>query len=150
MLIRRYDSSWDEEIYGLFVRSVHQSCSGFYTEMELDAWAPEDGDPARWCRRLRNSKTLLAVADGTLLGFGSVLAGSIEKLFVDPDHQGRGIGRLLLSSLEGRDGGEFMVYASRQSRRFFERQGYRLEMEHYSYYGDIPLLTYSLVKSDSD
>lgn len=150
MFIKRYDSSWDNEIYSLFVRSVHESCKGFYTEPELSAWAPEEGDPVLWCRRLRNSKTLLAVDRGVLMGFGSALSGSIEKLFVDPEAQGRGIGRLLLSSLEGREGGEFRVCSSKQSRRFFERQGYRTEQEHHIYYGNTALLTYVMVKPETD
>lgn len=148
MLIKRYESSWDEEIYQLFVRSVHEGCSGYYTGKELEAWAPKDGDPALWARGLSYAKTLLALDNGALAGFGSVVSGHITKLYVSPDQQGRGIGRLLLSSLEGRSGGSFQVYASKQSRRFFERQGYKVELEHYSFYGEEPLLTYLMVKEE--
>ena len=150
MFVKRYDSSWDGEIYSLFVRSVHESCIGYYTPSQLDAWAPEGGDPGLWARGLAASKTLLAVDNGCLLGFGSILAGNISRLFVDPDCQGRGIGKLLLSSLEGREGGEFCVYASKQSKRFFERHGYKEEMEHYSFYGEEALLTYMMVKEETD
>ena len=150
MFIKRYDSSRDEEIHRLFTRSVHESCKGFYTEAELDAWAPEGVDAKLWARGLGNGKTLMAVDNGVLLGFGTVTGECIDKLYVDPDYQGRGIGKLLLSSLEGRNGGEFRVYASKQSRRFFRRQGYKEEMEHYAFIQGQSLLSFLMVKDSRD
>jgi GNAT superfamily N-acetyltransferase len=50
-------------------------------------------------------RVLVGEIDGTIVGFaGAVAAGSVthvSDLFVDPDHQGQGIGRQLLSELLG-------------------------------------------------
>ena len=146
MVIRRYSEAWDEKIYKLFWRAVHISNKEFYTEAELDAWAPSSADPSQWCRGLLNATSLLAVEGDELLGFGSAVSDYIDRLYVDPDHQGRGIGKLLLKSLEGGRDNEFHTYASKQARRFFERQGYIVEMEHHAFRRGQTLLNYLMVK----
>jgi GNAT superfamily N-acetyltransferase len=72
----------------------------------------EDGplpdDPLAWehLRHLRVSgRMVIATTDGEPVGFGGVVERSgvtrLADLFVDPDHQGRGVGRALLREVLG-------------------------------------------------
>lgn len=52
---------------------------------------------------LPSAETTLYVEDGKILGFLSLIDGTfIGALFVDPAHQGKGVGRALVEDAKGR------------------------------------------------
>lgn len=58
-----------------------------------------------WFRSESGFETLVAVVDGTPVGHFTVTGHQLVHLFVDPDHQGKGLGRRLLAQ------GEAMIAA---------------------------------------
>ena len=113
-------------------------------------------DPSVWAERRRartpppGSQTLVAVDDGTILGFVNFgparvdhdadQAGELYAIYVDPAHQRRGAGRLLLTAArEGLAEAGFPVMRlwvfeeNHPSRRFYERMGLAPDGERHFY-----------------
>lgn len=133
MQLVRYSSEYDDEIVRLFHETVHTACSGQYTPNELEAWAPGDIDPAVWCEGLRNTYMLLAFDGDILAGFGNVdiPASYIDRLYVAVPYIGKGVGKLLLTSLESKLDDIAYVHSSDTALPFFKGRGYSLIKENH-------------------
>src|SRR3546814_16841474 len=95
------------------------------------AWAPDEIDRAAWAARRANRPTWVAELDGVPVGFVDLEPdGHIDMLFVDADHQRRGIASVLLGQVEetAHDQGLTRLHteASITARPFFERRGFRV------------------------
>ena len=78
---------------------------------------------------VEQQETWVADVQGGVAGFGALTDARLEHLYVDPDHQGRGIGTLLLDQAKRRRPGGFRLWLFQQNegaRRFYERHGFRL------------------------
>ncbi|MGF1444713.1 MAG: GNAT family N-acetyltransferase [Pikeienuella sp.] len=75
---------------------------------------------------LPRATTLLAEADGRILGFASVIEAELAGLFVLPEAQGQGIGRALLTAAaQGRASLTLTVFVrSARARAFYARAGF--------------------------
>ena len=76
------------------------------------------------------AETALYVEEGEILGFLSLLDGSfIGALFVDPAHQGKGVGRALLEDAKRRCTAlTLAAYAqNHHAVRFYQKQGFLVE-----------------------
>lgn len=75
--------------------------------------------------------TTVMTDNGQIIGFVSTIEHQIAALFVDPDHQGQGVGSALLAhALAGQDIATLDVYAANASaQRFYERHGFRVAGE---------------------
>ena len=99
MLIRNYKPSDCVEITDLFHGSVHAVDLAFYTERELEAWAPTPPDYKQWKQRLELRKPFVAVQNGMIIGFIELENnGHIDCMYVHKDHQCKGIGGKLLQA----------------------------------------------------
>jgi GNAT superfamily N-acetyltransferase len=80
-------------------------------------------------RDARQGTTLVAFMEKAIVGTGTLLDGEIKRVFVDPEHQGRGVGRELMMSLiaEARTQGlrSVSLDASLVSRGMYEHLGFR-------------------------
>jgi putative acetyltransferase len=79
----------------------------------------------RW---LPESATAVCEINGQVVGFVSMIGNEVGGIFVDPEHQRRGIGRSLLDHVgEFRGFLELGVFeANLAGRRFYEAYGFRL------------------------
>ena len=66
--------------------------------------------------------------DGVVKGFARVNGEEIEKLFVEPDFQGQGIGGLLLEHAIKHSGARFLLVLEKNEKaiQLYERYGFRL------------------------
>lgn len=122
MVIRDYQPGDCAQLVRVFYEAVHQNQD--YTPAQRAAWAPCVPDAALWHASLSAHRTVVAEADGNLVGFGDVTAeGYLDRLFVLPDWQRRGVAGALCDALEAGQA-HITVHASLTARGFFERRGY--------------------------
>ena len=92
MLLREYRPGDCREMAALFYDTVHTVNTRDYTPAQLDAWADGQPDLDAWDRSFRAHTTLVAVADGRIVGFGDMTGdGYLDRLYVHKDWQGRGV-----------------------------------------------------------
>ena len=77
----------------------------------------------RW---LPMSETIVYEADGRVVGFLSLIGDEVGAIFVDPEHQGSGIGRALMDHASGsRASLTLNVFeANHIGRRFYDAYGF--------------------------
>jgi GNAT superfamily N-acetyltransferase len=79
-------------------------------------------------RDAREGCTIILDKAGRIIGTGSLVAGEIKRVFVDPGAQKQGFGRLIMQSLEEKavSAGLMRVRldASLPSKAFYDRLGY--------------------------
>ena len=128
MEIRKYKSEDCREMAVLFYDTVHSVNAKDYTEEQLNAWATGTVDLAAWDRSFLEHTSLVAVADGRIVGFGDIdKTGYLDRLYVHKDYQGRGIATALCNELERAFPVEAVTtHASVTARPFFEQRGYRV------------------------
>lgn len=129
VILREYRPSDCKELTELFFRTVHTVNAKDYTEEQLDAWTGQT-DPDRWNQTFLEHCTIVAAADGIIVGFGDIdRSGYLDRLYVHSDYQGRGIATALCDHLEKMVQGRITVHASITARPFFEKRGYRVIKE---------------------
>ena len=77
---------------------------------------------------LATHEVAVAEVDGRVTGFAALEAGVLAHLYVDPEHQGSGVGSDLLAWAKRRrpDGLELWTFQRNEAaRRFYERRGFR-------------------------
>lgn len=126
MEIARYEERFFTQMTELFERSVREIACRDYSEKECEAWAPHGRDYSAWRAEFRGRTTLLAFDAGLLVGFGDMTdSGYLDRLYVMPGFEGKGIGRALVMALESLSGSEsFSVRSSITAEPFFRRLGY--------------------------
>lgn len=129
MEIRTYRPGDGPALAELFYHTVHTVNAADYTPEQLAAWAPETVDLSGWDRSLRAHHTLVAVEGETVLGFGDMDGGYLDRLYVRADRQGQGVGSALCALLERAAEGRVITHASVTARPFFEKRGYRVRRE---------------------
>lgn len=130
MEIRDYLSSDCERLAELFYETVHSVNARDYTKRQLDAWATGSVDTAEWDKSFRRHKTVVAVENGVIVGFGDIDGtGYLDRLYVHRDFQRRGIACAICDELERFAGGRVTTHASITAKPFFLNRGYRVVRE---------------------
>ena len=116
----------------VFHRAVWIGAKDHYTRAQLQAWAGDVPDPARWRDRLRALSGFVAMIDDACVGVMTMdETGYIDLAFVAPGFAGQGVGHALHQAVEARarelGAATIHTHASRAARGFFERQGLRVE-----------------------
>ena len=130
MKLRSYRTEDCAEMAQLFYDTVHTVNARDYSQPELDAWATGSVDLEAWNRRYQNSYTLIAEADGRIVGFGNMdESGCLDMLYVHREHQREGVASAICDALEAHCAAEvFVTHASITAKPFFEGRGYRVVM----------------------
>jgi putative acetyltransferase len=120
-----------DKILGVFQDAVESTCSGDYTSSQIKVWLNAAEDTARWADKITTQYFLVAMDDDHLAGFASLENDMLDLLYVRNDVQGLGIGRRLLSGIEGearkRNIAVLRADVSLTARRFFENVGFIMD-----------------------
>ncbi len=113
----------------IFRASVEELASEDYSADQCEAWAAKADDRAAFAEQLAKALTLVAVIDGAVAGFASLLGVDVlDLLYVDPRFARRGVGATLIDALtrlaEARGAERLTSEVSDTARPLFERQGF--------------------------
>ena len=114
----------------------------------MDAWATGQVDLQAWDKSFREHKTIVAVENGELVGFGDIdRTGYLDRLYVHRSHQGEGIATAICDALERTVVGKTLTtHASITAKPFFLRRGYRVVKEQTVLRQGIALTNYLMEK----
>ena len=148
MQLRAYQPADCAEMAELFYQTVHCVNARDYTAEQLNVWATGKVDLQAWNRSFLVHKTIVAVEDGRIVGFGDIDdTGYLDRLYVHKDHQGQGIASALCDRLEGfADGMRLTVHASITAKPFFGCRGYRVVRAQTVVLDGVPLTNYAMEK----
>ena len=129
MLVRAFKDGDEPALQAVFYSAIHTIAAKDYTVEQLDAWAPHRPDWEAWTARMQALRPFVAEADGRIVGYADLQAsGYIDHFFVSGKHARRGVGRLLMETLQARAAeiGLARVFSdvSLTAEPFFERFGF--------------------------
>jgi putative acetyltransferase len=129
--LRRYGAPDDADTtFAVFQAAVRQTAATVYDPQQIEAWAgPPHPDLTGWDARRRQAATLVAEADGRVVGFADLRDdGLVDMLFVHPGAGGRGVARRLVEAIQAdaraRGLTVLRTFASRSAKPAFERLGF--------------------------
>jgi putative acetyltransferase len=129
MLVRPFKDGDEPALQAVFYSAVHTIAAKDYSTEQLDAWAPHRPDWEAWTARMRALRPFVAEGDGRVVGYADLqTSGYIDHFFVSGKHARRGVGRLLMETLQARAAELGLVRlfsdVSVTAEPFFERFGF--------------------------
>lgn len=153
MRVRPYRADDLPELAELFTVAVRTLGRKYYSNAQLEAWAPEPPNLDEWADRFNTLDVLVMDEANCPLGFVSwrkddETSGYINHIFVRPDATRRGIASQLLTAAETALSGVscLRVHASLIARPFFERHGYTVVQEETVMRADVEISRYEMLK----
>lgn len=132
MRFRPFEPADLEPVFALVARTIETSYAGVYGPAAVDHFH-EHHARGEIRRAAEEGCTVLLEQDGRLLATGTLVGDHVDRVYVAPEHQGRGLGRRVMAALEQqarRDGVRTIrLAASIPARVFYLRLGYRLVSE---------------------
>jgi len=130
MEIRAYRSSDGEALAELFYKTVHIANTKDYSQEQLTVWTASAADRDKWEETFKEHYVLVAVDKNTIVGFGDITrSGYLDRLYVHPSYQRKGIATALCDRLEQAVRGKVITHASITAKPFFEKRGYEMIKE---------------------
>ena len=148
MRLREYNLSDCKQLTELFYQTVHSVNAKDYTKEQLDVWATGKIDLDEWNCSFLKHKTLVAVENGKIVGFGDMdNTGYLDRLYVHKDYQNMGIASAICDALESFSKGKrFITHASITAKSFFLHRGYHVVKEQKVIRQGIALTNYVMEK----
>jgi len=116
-------------MFTVHVRAIRETCSRSYSPKQIETWtgilSPDD-----YTSFLQQRVMVVATDGDDLVGFAQLdpAARQVQAIYVLPERQGEGVGRMLLSELErqalARGISRLELSATVNSTGFYERAGY--------------------------
>jgi putative acetyltransferase len=151
--IRAYRDGDATALVALFYNSVRQAALRDYTQAQVEAWAPQPPDPARFAAKASDGRLFLVAVDAQAepIAFGDLEAdGHIDYLYCRPDFVGKGVASALYDRLErhARDRAMPRLYteASELARRLFARKGFTVRTRRDLIVNGVAMHNYAMEK----
>lgn len=150
MFIREYRPADCKALADLFYNTVHTINAEDYTKEQLDVWAPRQLDMEKWAQSFQGHYALVAVDGNIIAGFGDIdKTGYLDRLFVHPAYQGKGIAAGICRQLEQAARGNIAAHVSITAKPFFEKRGYQVIKKQQVVRQGVPLTNYVMIKEQS-
>ena len=151
MHVRKYQPGEERELWNLFYNTVRTVNLGDYTQQQVEAWAPDDADMAKWQKRMRGIDPYVCVENNTIIGYSDVqTSGYIDHFYVHYQWQRRGVGKLLFQTIEAKaielQIKELTSAVSITARPFFESRGFNVVTPQEVFIGDVGFRNYKMLK----
>jgi GNAT superfamily N-acetyltransferase len=144
-LIRPFQPGDLESVYELVQNTVDISYRNDYSEKAIDMFKGYHSRESI-LENASDGHTLVAVIDGAIVGTGTLERAHIRRVFVSPQHQRRGIGKLIAAALEKKALAENIevidLAAAIGSRTFWESRGFTVEEECFAPSGEERIIRY--------
>jgi putative acetyltransferase len=134
--LRRCEPADGPATLAVFLRAVRITAAASYRPDQIAAWAPREleDEVDGWSARQSERNAVVAEIDEAIVGFSDVdESGYIDMLFVDPDHNRRGVATALLGWVVAEaarlGAARLTTCASETARPFFRKHGFS-EDEH--------------------
>jgi GNAT superfamily N-acetyltransferase len=88
-----------EGISRMVIRALRETNAKDYPPEVISALV-SNFSPERVAGLIANRQVYVAIADGIIIGTASLQGSVVRTVFVDPDHQGKGIGARLMDVVE--------------------------------------------------
>jgi putative acetyltransferase len=113
----------------IFRASIEELTADDYNESQQEAWASAADDEEDFARRLQRQLTLIAIMNGSPIGFASLANNeTIDLIYVHPAVAGQGAGTMLLDALEklatARGAKRLTADVSDSAQDFFKKRGF--------------------------
>lgn len=152
MIIRKFCSEDLEAVLQLFYEVVHSVGAKYYDKEQVQAWAPKEGvERDKWLQSLMTNFSYVAEESGEIIGFGDMTKeGYIDRLFVNKNHQGRGVALRIFRKLEqdARACGlrELTCEASIMLKPLAEMQGFEVIEKQSKFHRGVEFINYKMRK----
>ena len=134
-MVRSFQYRDLESVYELIQNTMDISYRADYSEEAMRLFKIFQ---SRWVilENASNYHTLVALIAGEIVGTGTLQGAHIRRVFVSPQHQRRGIGKLIAAELEKKalseDKTVLDLAAAVGSRAFWESLGFKVEEERFA------------------
>jgi GNAT superfamily N-acetyltransferase len=125
--IRSFGPSDLKAVRQLIEKTVEVCYGNFFCKEIIEYFGQFHGD-VNVLQVAIQGHTVVAEKAGQIIGTGSVIGDYILRVYVDPDYQKQGIGRLLMNALEqmaaARGKKKVKLRATDLSKKYYEKMGY--------------------------
>jgi len=116
-----------QSVYELVQNTIQVSYAGVYPPDAIEFFKNYHSKE-NILKDLMASYIVVAEFDGQILGTGTLLGTNVRRVFINPQHQRHGIGKIIAEKLESKAKANGLVKmdlsASLKSRRFWEALGF--------------------------
>ena len=149
--IRKFQKGDESDLREIFFNTIRNVNIKDYSELQVQAWAPDNYDTSTWYERISSINPFIAILEGEVVGYADIQDdGYIDQFFCHWKHQGKGIGKSLMQKLM--EAGQrsccerFYTHASITAKPFFEHFGFKVvEQQQVEIRGQI-LINYVMEK----
>lgn len=129
--VEEFKDEYVTELRCVFYSSVHENAKEYYSQKQLDAWAPIDYDCVAWAERIHKIRPFIACDADMVVGYADVQSdGYIDHFFVRGGYSGLGIGTALMEKIieVAKTNGFRRLYSevSLAAQKFFEMNGFNV------------------------
>ena len=116
-----------QAVYKLVQNTIQISYAGVYPPEAIEFFKNYHSTE-NILKDLATGYIVVAEADGRILGTGTLLGTDVRRVFIDPEYQRHGIGKIIAKKLERKAKSleleKLQLSASLRSRRFWETMGF--------------------------
>jgi putative acetyltransferase len=132
MTVNTVEADALSDLQNLFYETVTHINRRDYTESQIKAWVTNAFDHEFWSKRFTEQQFFSAHENGLMVGFASVTKkGYLDFMYVHKDYQGKGVGAILLMTIEtfarAQNISTLSSDVSLTARPFFLKKGFQIE-----------------------
>lgn len=149
--IRDYQSADTEALISIFHNSVHSIENQYYSQKQLDAWAPKGNSISNWKARWMKTPPIIAIINNQIAGFAEFEAnGHIDCFYCHSDFQGKGVGSRMLEKIEElaliQKNKKIFAEVSINAKPFFINRGFEVIKEQVVHRNGVDLMNFLMEK----